>query len=131
MNDLTQVMERYKPWLLSLPGCTGVGLGFKEIGEKIIDQLAIVIFVKKKRKDIGSDFLIPKMLEEVPTDVVEQNLGLELTATDPFDRFDKLFSGISITPRDAPPIWGTLGCIVRTSGNANVNVPPGVYLLTN
>jgi hypothetical protein len=40
-----------------------------------------------------------------------------------------VFSGISITPLETPPPWGTFGCIIHTTGNANV--PNGNYLLTN
>lgn len=129
MNDLFATLEKHKPQLLSLPGCTGVAIGRKVTAGKTTDQLAIVVFFEKKKKDVAPNERVPGVLDAVPTDVVEKTFGLALTSTDPFERFDQLFSGISITARDSAPAWGTLGCIIRTTGN--LNVPPGDYLLTN
>lgn len=129
MDRLIEILERHKARLLALPGCTGVAVGRKEVGGKATDQLAIVVFFEKKRTDVPADQLVPPMLDDSPTDVIEKRFGLKLTATDPFDRFDQVFSGISITPRDATELWGTFGCVIRTTGNANVDA--GDYLLTN
>lgn len=129
MSDIKKILKKHKQSLLAIPGCTGVAIGYKETKGEIIDQLAIVVFVKEKLSNVASEDLIPKNIDGIPTDVIERDFGHELTATDPFARFDQLFSGISITPRVVPPAWGTLGCIIHTTGNANV--PPGNYLLTN
>jgi hypothetical protein len=129
MSDIKAALQKYKNRLLSLSGCTGVAIGYKEIKGEVIDQLAIVVFVKKKQHTPDSEQLVPAMLDDFPTDVVQKDPGLELTATQPFDRFEQLIGGISITPRETPPAWGTLGCFIRTTGN--MHVAPGVYLLTN
>lgn len=129
MSELIKTLEKHKAQLLSTPGCTGVAIGYKVIAGEIIDQLAIVVFVEKKRADIAPNDLIPAILDGMPTDVVEKTFGYMPTATDPFARFSQVFSGISLTPRETPPGWGTLGCVIHTTGNAQV--PNGNYLLTN
>jgi hypothetical protein len=129
VNELLEVLEKHKARLLALPGCTGVAIGYKEVAGEVIDQLAIIVFVEKKQKDMAADYLVPAILDGVPVDVVEKTFGYKKTATDPFARFPQVFSGISITPRDASEIWGTFGCIIHTTGNAQV--PNGNYLLTN
>jgi len=148
MSELVETLNKYKSRLLALPGCTGVAIGYKEVDGEIIDRLAIVVFFAKKQEDVAPDYLVPAMLDGVPTDVVEKTFGFKkLTAanrsalaeteprrlggTDPFARFTQLFSGISITPFDAAPAWGTLGCIIHTTGDPNHNIGPGNYLLTN
>lgn len=129
MSEIVNTLQKNKKMLLSIPGCTGVAIGYKEVAGEVTDQMAIVIFVESKRKDIPIEFTIPKSIGRFSTDVVEKNPGLELISTNPFGRFDQLFGGISITPRDIPPPWGTLGCIIHTTGSANI--PAGNYLLTN
>ena len=126
---LIETLEKHKARLLSLSGCTGVAIGRKVVAGEITDQLAIVVFFDKKQAGVAPSDLVPAVLDGVPTDVVEKTFGFTPTATDPFERFDEVFSGISITPRDTSPAWGTLGCIIRTTGNAFV--PNGDYLLTN
>tara|TARA_R110002072_G_scaffold291054_2_gene459019 strand:- start:209 stop:970 length:762 start_codon:yes stop_codon:yes gene_type:complete len=129
VDSLPQILENAKSQLLSLPGCTGVAIGYKEVAGELIDQLTIIVFVEKKRLDVSEAERVPSEIDGAPVDVIERSFGLELTATDPFARFAQVFGGISITPRDVPPPWGTFGCVINTTGNAHV--PAGDYLLTN
>lgn len=129
MSDLIETLERHKAELFARPGCTGAAIGYKVRSGEILEELAIVVFVERKSIDLEPGRMIPPVLDGVLTDVVEKSFGLTPTATDPFDRFSELFGGISITPRDTPPPWGTLGCIINTTGNAHV--PAGDYFLTN
>jgi Trypsin-like peptidase domain len=130
MSELSEILAKHKTRLLSMPGCTGVAIGYKEVKGEVIDRLAIIVFVKRKQPDIAAEHLVPAVLDDAPTDVVEKTFGLALTATDPFTRFPQLMGGISITPRDVPPPWGSLGCIIHTTGNAHVP-HAGNYLLSN
>lgn len=129
MSDINSVLEKYKQKIFGIPGCTGIAIGYKEVKGEVIDEISIVVFVAQKMNDVDSKNMIPKVLDGFTTDVVQKRVGLELMATDPFARFSDVFSGISITPQDTPPPWGTLGCIIHTTGNHNV--PPGNYILTN
>ncbi|HEX3101329.1 MAG TPA: hypothetical protein VHQ01_06050, partial [Pyrinomonadaceae bacterium] len=140
-------MKKHKARLLSLPGCTGVAIGNKKVNGEATDQLAIVIFVaEKKRGGVAASDLVPLTLDGMPTDVVEKTFGFKklagvdpgasgerngrrLEIVDPFARFPELFSGISITPKENYISWGTLGCIIHSTGNRYVR--SGDYLLTN
>jgi hypothetical protein len=128
--ELTEILEKHKARLLALPGCTGVAIGYKEVKGEVIDQPAIIVFVKRKQNNVAADHLVPEALDGHPTDVIEKTFGFKLTATDPFARFPQLIGGLSITPRDNPPTWGSVGCVIHTTGNAHVP-HAGDYLLTN
>jgi hypothetical protein len=126
-----QTLEKHKTRLLAVPGCTGVGIGLKTVKGEKTKQLAIVIWVKDKLASPQQQYRIPKDIDGVSTDVVErEEAGFDLIATDPFARFDTLFSGISITPFEAPPAWGSIGCFITTPGFAAHGVAKGDYLLT-
>lgn len=130
MTDIQASFEKHKEHLLSLRGCTAVAIALKISGGKTSKTPAIVVFVAQKRRDVPSDQCVPVTLDGVPTDVVERKFGVVLTATDPFARHQRLFSGISVTPRCAAEVWGTIGCIIQTNGNG-ANIAAGNYLLTN
>ncbi|MBK8623024.1 MAG: hypothetical protein IPN79_15040 [Saprospiraceae bacterium] len=129
MSEIHAVLQKYKSKIFGIPGVSGIAIGYKETNGQIQDQLAIIVFVLKKSSHVEDKYRIPEQLDGFVTDILEKKFGLELTSTDPFERFDDVFSGISITPEDVPPPWGTLGCIIRSNGNAHV--PPGDYILTN
>lgn len=124
-------LARHKKNLLSLHACTGVAIGFKSVRGEETDRYAIIVFVKEKLSRPPRDQTVPRELDGVITDVVEQEqLRFDLIATDPFARFDQLLSGISVTPREASPTWGSIGCFINTPGDIHNGVPPGDYLMT-
>ena len=131
-------LEKHKKSLLAIPGCTGVAIGFKQVRGKESDRLAIIVFVKQKRAAPHKMTVIPRILEGVPTDVVEQEVlradlldsGPGLAGPDPFARYDELFCGLSVTPSEASPTWGSVGCFIRTPGDLRQGVKPGDYLMT-
>ncbi|WP_018681261.1 hypothetical protein [Actinokineospora enzanensis] len=131
VRTLGAVLARRRDQLLALPGCTGVAIGRKNVGGTDRDDLAITVFVEHKH-DVPAGQRVPASLEGFPTDVVEQEREeLELLATDPFARYDPMFSGLSVAAGEIPPAWGSIGCFIDTTGDPGNNVPAGVYLLTN
>jgi hypothetical protein len=52
-------------------------------------------------------------------------------ATDVHTRHTTLHCGLAIAPRSASDKYGTLGCIIRTTGRSIPVIPAGLYLLTN
>ena len=127
------VLKKHRDKLLELPGCTGVGIGFKTIQDQETDVISILLFVKEKKNQLEKKHQIESQLDGVATDVVEQEeFGFELIATDPFDRFSQLLGGIAVTPWEAHPVWGSIGCFIRTTGDPNParTIPAGDYLLT-
>ena len=75
MADIDPALKRAKKAvekdLLNRPGVTGVDIGFKEVGGKRTEQLAIRVLVRKKR-DVRPEERLPKTIEGFPTDVIER-----------------------------------------------------------
>jgi hypothetical protein len=130
---------------LRLPDVTGVGLGPRVRNGKRTREVAIKVFVKRKKPaaEVPPDELIPTSFEGVPTDVVEMQPlvpcldpvpGVVHPENMPGDsaRADPLKGGVEIAVErpDGKPGGlggaGTLGCIVR-----NRNDTTAVYALTN
>ena len=108
--------------LMTLPGVTGVSVGYKYVGGRRTQQVSIRVYVTRKR-DVPTSERIPSSIEGVPTDVVERKFvplstiraaPVFLGVTDQ-NRYNPLRGGISIGPcREA--IAGTLGMIVIDEG---------------
>jgi hypothetical protein len=93
--------------LHALPGVHSVGVGGKLVEGKDTGELAIVVFVekKKKREELSEGQLVPSQIEGIKTDVVESP-RVRLLNADP--------NSISVTI--TPPAPGTTGGNVTLSG---------------
>jgi hypothetical protein len=102
--------------LHAIPGVHAVGVGFKVVGGKKTDELAITVFVDKKRKpeELTEDELVPTEIEGVKTDVVQMERTRSLNA-DP--------NSVTVTTSPLPPNQGTSGGIVTLSGTFGKTVP--------
>jgi hypothetical protein len=111
--------------LLSRPGVTGVGVGFREVGGKLTDETVIRVYVEAKRppEDVPPSLLIPSEINGHRTDVIETTFSLagsaaadtapaDADAGFPYDsRMRPLFPGLQI--QRAGPATGTCGLFVR------------------
>lgn len=73
MERLSRILRQHEKKLLSLENVVGVGLGYKIIQDKITNKPAILVLVKKKipnEKLLGRN-CVPKVLNDIPTDVIE------------------------------------------------------------
>lgn len=75
MDEITRVKTEVEAELLKLPGVTGVDVGYKYVGGKKTDVVAIRVYVKKKR-DVPEKDAIPKKIRDIPTDVIEREFVL-------------------------------------------------------
>ncbi len=75
IDEIRRIKAEVEGELLKLPGVTGVDIGYKYIGGKKTDILAIRILVKRK-KDVLKKHIIPEEIQGVPTDVIEQSFKL-------------------------------------------------------
>ena len=108
VDKIKQVKEEVEDDLLSRPGVTGVGVGYKYVGGKRTNETAIVVYVNKKKalKDIPEKERIPKKIQGVSTDVIEREFILyqHLVPIENFQlaadttTYDPLRGGISIGP---------------------------------
>ena len=91
--------------LLNRPGVTGVDIGYKEVGGRPTDQLAIRVMVEKKR-DVPAAERVPQAIDGFPTDVIERKFVLHALAVDARElvleadmkEYPVLAGGISIGP---------------------------------
>lgn len=115
-----------------IEGVAGIGFGQKETGGRYPGDIAITVYVWKKKapEELTPEEHIPATFEGYKTDVTEVPLGAPL-ACDNKAPYDTIVGGIQIQPtlKSLPqkiPL-GTLGCIVRRRGDAGRE---NVYLLT-
>jgi hypothetical protein len=106
---------------MSMSNVVAVGVGFKTVGGVQTNSPAIVVSVVEKRpaSELTALSVVPRLLDGVPTDVIET--GKIIALQDPKDRMRPARPGVSIGHYQITA--GTLGCLVRRNGQ--------VYILSN
>ena len=128
MESVIQAKRRNLDYLLSKPNVVACGVGYKETDGVITDEPAVIVSVERKvpAAQLAPQHMVPRMLEEVKTDVVEVGKikawqPIPLTGSGPRDRWRPAPGGISIGHVDVTA--GTLGCLVTRGG--------GLFILSN
>jgi len=75
LDEIRRIKTEVEAELLKLPGVTGVDVGYKYVGGKQTDTLAIRVYVEEK-KDLPKEDAIPKQIRGIPTDVIERRFVL-------------------------------------------------------
>jgi hypothetical protein len=128
LSEIVKIKEAAEADLLKRPGVTAVDVGYKYVGGQRTDEIAIRIHVAEK-KDVPLDEQIPKIIEGIKTDVLQNTfvlLVLSRPVTDVLPEVDvktynPLLGGISIGPCRAingHVHAGTLGAIVLLNGTS-------------
>lgn len=123
--ELLAAKDAIKDQLMALPGVTGVGVGFEEVGGEPTGRLAIRVFVESKF-DVPDDQAIPTDVFGFPTDVVEAVWELEQLPD--VTRHDPLVGGISGGPCDLFH-GGTLGGVVRANASGRFMMVSNAHVL--
>lgn len=126
LPEIVSIKEKAEQELLKRPGVTGVDVGYKYVGGKPTDEVAIRVHVSKKKKNLPHAEMIPAEIEGVPTDVIERTFELhaftarkkedEITLMADTGKYSTLKGGIGIGPCRAIGGYvyvGTLGAIVK------------------
>jgi hypothetical protein len=73
MEKALAVKRRHERLLLKFPNVVGVGIGYKQVGGQLTDEIAIVVSVSRKlpAAQLRPGQGVPYRLEGVPVDVVE------------------------------------------------------------
>ena len=116
------VKQAVEDALIDLPGVTGVGVGWKQVGGVETDVMAIRVFVRSKGTyDPANE--IPGEVEGVPTDVIECEFLPEVThrslPDDDTKRYDPVVGGGSCAPA-RETYAGTLGVLVRDNATSQL-----------
>lgn len=71
--ELRRVLKGEQARLLALPNVVGVGIGRKRVGNKVTDELSLVVMVEHKLplSALAAESVVPQQIAGVPTDVVE------------------------------------------------------------
>jgi len=128
MNEqILSVKEKYTQELMDKHGLTGMGIGYKQVGEEMTDRVSIVFMVEKKLpiEEIAGDQLLPSDLEGFETDVVETGPIKALTLT---AKVRPAVPGYSISHPSVTA--GTLGCVVY-DGSGNRYILSNNHVLAN
>jgi S-adenosylmethionine synthetase len=78
MNNLEQIRRvkaEVEADLLKRPGVTGVDIGYKTVSGQETRILSIRIYVEHKH-DVSEAEMLPKFIQNIPTDVVEKRFVL-------------------------------------------------------
>ncbi len=75
--QIVHVKQKVDEKLLKQPGVTGVDVGYKYVDGKRTDQIAIRVFVEKKKKTVPKGQGVPETIDGVKTDVIERKYELQ------------------------------------------------------
>lgn len=121
LSEIRPTKEAIEDELLQRDGVVGVDIGYKEVGGRRTNELAIRVLVVEKR-DVPAKERIPAMIEDVRTDVIQRGrFTFDAGEVDwPCDtmagdttRHDPLVGGCSIGTCGAGLGSGTLATFVR------------------
>jgi len=137
--EIRRIKSEKESDLLSRPGVTGVDVGPKFVKGKKTDEIAIRVYVEKK-KDVPAKEKIPATINGVKTDVIERRFVLhqlavpvaELAPKADTGTYDPLVGGISIGPCKAVDGYvyvGTLGCLVRDRDTSEILMLSNYHVL--
>jgi len=132
LSEIVSAKQQVEAELLKQYGVTGVDVGYKYVGGKLTDDLAIRVMVEKKKKSVPAAEKVPETIDGVKTDVIERTFSLhgssnqkpleELDLQSDNGTYNPLKGGVSIGPVRAADgiVWaGTLGAIVRDNKTGN------------
>ena len=116
--------------LLKRPGVTGVDVGYKYVGGKRTDEIAIRVHVAHKRDNVPEAQRVPAEIDGVQTDVIQRTFVLHAASMAVTDiqimadtgSYNPVKGGISIGPCRAiggSVFAGTLGAVVKDNVTGN------------
>ena len=110
-TSLAQVKEAQKEFLLTRPNVIGVGVGYRETGRTLTDDLCVVVLVQQKvaAAALPADAMVPSEVAGRRTDVREVGEIRALQART--DRWRPAPGGVSLGHYRISA--GTFGCVVR------------------
>lgn len=110
-SSLAQAKESQKESLLARPNVIGVGVGYRETGRTLTDELCVVVLVQQKLAEaaLSTEALVPHEVAGRRTDVRE--VGEIRALQSRTDRWRPAPGGVSIGHYRISA--GTFGCVVR------------------
>lgn len=128
MRETRTALKSARHKLLALDNVVGVGVGYKEVEGERTDEVAVVVFVKKKfgKKHLLRGQVVPQKVEGVNTDVIEVGEVRFLSRT---DRIRPARPGVSIGHYAVTA--GTFGALVRDTRTGEILILSNNHVLAN
>ena len=129
-HDIVRSMkESHKEMLLIKPNVVGVGVGFKVTHGKRLDELSIVVLVRKKVPESGLSIqaMVPPEISGIRTDVVQVGELRALQART--DRWRPAPGGVSLGHYQITA--GTFGAVVRDRTTGELLILSNNHVLAN
>jgi len=129
VREATRAKEAHQTSLLAKPNVVGVGVGLRRRAGRMLDEVTIVVLVRRKRAaaSLAPEALIPAEVGGVPTDVLEVgDLRAQAGRT---DRQRPSPGGVSIGHYQVTA--GTLGCVVRDRASGARLILSNNHVLAN
>jgi hypothetical protein len=129
MEEIKALKEQYARELMGKANVVAVGVGYKIVGGRRTDELAIMVFVSRKvaPESLAPEELIPAQIEGVATDVVES--GTLYAHQGRTDRFRPAPGGVSIGHYQVTA--GTFGVVVRDRNSGERLILSNNHVLAN
>ncbi|HIP96960.1 MAG TPA: hypothetical protein EYH32_07080 [Anaerolineae bacterium] len=73
VERVKEIKAKYEQELLSKPNVVGLGVGYREVGGQMTDQVGLIVMVRRKvpLDQLAPQEAIPVQIEGIPTDVRE------------------------------------------------------------
>ncbi len=100
--------------LIAKPNAVAVGIGYKESGGVLTDELAVIVSVRRKvpLAELSAADIVPRTVDGTPTDVVET--GEIVAFQNPREKMRPARPGVSLGHYQITA--GTFGCLVSKNG---------------
>ncbi|HHY05056.1 MAG TPA: hypothetical protein GX534_07720 [Thermoanaerobacterales bacterium] len=124
-----QAKKRYQKKIMSIDNVIGVGVGYKSIRGEVTDKPAVLVFVKKKisKKELPKRQIIPQILDETLTDVIE--IGEIRLLNSRTEKTRPARPGMSIGHYKVTA--GTIGAVVRDEKTGDELILSNNHVLAN
>lgn len=111
LEEIRRLLPEVQQELFRKPNVIGTGIGYKIVGSKQTEELAIICSVEKKkaRKELTSKEVIPPAIQNIRTDVYAT--GIIYALQNPKEKFRPAPGGVSVGHHLITA--GTLGCLVE------------------
>ncbi|MBN2147711.1 MAG: hypothetical protein JW726_10000 [Anaerolineales bacterium] len=111
---LLELLPAVETELMEIPGVVGVGIGFKETGGRLLDEITYRVYVTEKKPEalLSESERIPATIRGVKTDVLVIERTENLSDN---DRYRPVKGGIQIG--NGSGYIGTLGCLAKRNSD--------------
>jgi hypothetical protein len=129
MERIRKSLRYHRKKLMSMENVVGMGMGYKIINGETTNQPAVMVLVKKKLPEskLRSRQVIPKMLNEIVTDVIE--VGEVRLLADRTDKARPAMPGMSLGHYKVTA--GTFGALVKDANTGESLILSNNHVLAN